>query len=100
MSELETKLRNLAARGEFTYLSVTSVSGKGVGGVVFQAQVSPASRFGHGEGRDVDPVKAILIAIDNLPKSFAKDAPKRARKEFGDPAAEPREPREPWDVIQ
>lgn len=80
MSELETQLRRLAANGELNYLSVVPVSGKGgTNGVIFNAQVTPASRFGYSEGRDADPVKALLAAIDSLPKSFVKEKPKSKR---------------------
>jgi ribosome-associated translation inhibitor RaiA len=92
VSELETQLRRLAANGEFTYLSVIPVAGKGEYGVVFEASVSPASRFGHSQARDADPVAAILKAIEGLPKSMVKEP--RKLKEFGNPKAEP----EPWDV--
>lgn len=100
MSQLEAQLRAIAARGELTYLSVVPVAGKGDGGVVFVAQVSPASRWGHVEGRDADPVNALLKAIDGLPKAMKK--PTR------EPAPEPPPPAkddgftgqpepEPWD---
>ena len=67
MSELETKLRNLAARGELTHVSLVPVAGTGEYGVTFVAQVAPASRFGHVEGRDPDPVTALVNALDALP---------------------------------
>jgi hypothetical protein len=81
VSELENQLRRLAANGELTYLSIIPVVGKGYdgGNTVFAAQVSPASRFGHSEGRDPDPVAAILKAIAGLPKSFVKE-PKPERR--------------------
>ena len=91
MSELENKLRNLAAKGELTYLSVIPVAGLGEYGATFVAQIAPASRFGHVEGRDGDPVTALVNALDALPKSFVKDKPQRKSK----PASEP----EPWDVV-
>ena len=61
---LETTLRDLAARGELTYVSVVPVAGKG--GIVYSATVAPASKFGHVFGRDADPVKAILKACAEL----------------------------------
>ena len=85
-SELEAKLRSLAANGELTYLSLTPVAGKGDHNVVFHAVVSPASRFGNRTGRDADPVKAILAALGGLPKSFVKEIATRVE-------------REPWDVV-
>ena len=86
MSDLETRLRALAANGELTYLSLAPVAGKG--GVVFAVIVSPASKFGHIEARDADPVAAILTALDKLPKSFTKE---RTRKFIA------ADEREPWD---
>jgi hypothetical protein len=79
-SELETKLRQLAKNGELTYLSMVPVAGLGEYGCTFVAQIAPASRFGHVEGRDGDPVKALVNAIDALPKSFVKDKPQRKGK--------------------
>ncbi len=89
MSNLETKLRQLAENGELTYLSLTPLAGKG--GIVFCAQVSPASRFGHSEGRDADPVNAIHAAIDGLPKSFAKT--KASKRNITVQEAEP------WEIV-
>ena len=103
MSELETQLRRLAANGELTYLSIIPVVGKGRdgGNTVFAAQVSPASRFGHSEGRDPDPVAAILKAIEGLPKSFVK--PEKDRRVNGDAKEPPYDgfgtvEKEPWDT--
>ena len=93
MSELERRLRQIANNGELTYLSMIPVAGKG--GVVFCAQVSPASRFGHSEGRDSDPVEALLKAINGLPKSFVKDKPSKRNA----PTPEPPQVSEPWDII-
>jgi len=94
-SELETKLRNLAARGELTYLSMVPVAGKGEYGCTFVAQVDPASRFGHVEGRDSDPVKALVNALDALPKSFVKEKPKRTAKKADEQTTSADV--EPWD---
>ena len=80
MSLLEEKLRALARNGELTYLSMVPVAGLGEYGCTFVAQIAPASRFGHVEGRDGDPVKALVNAIDALPKSFVKDKPQRKGK--------------------
>jgi hypothetical protein len=63
MSTLEKTLRDLAAAGELTYLSVVPVAGDGPGNIVFSASYSPASRWGHGTGRHVDPVEAIMLAV-------------------------------------
>lgn len=87
--DLETKLRALAKNGEFTYMSVCPVAGG------FHARVTPASRFGHSDGRDADPVKALLAAIDGLPKSFSKDKPTRG---FGGTPMPVEEEREPWEA--
>lgn len=85
MSELDKALRKLADNGELTYLSLAPVAGKSETGVVFSARVAPASRFGHSDGRDADPVKALLQAIEGLPKSVKTGKRKRVAKEFGDP---------------
>ena len=99
MSQLEEKLRALARNGELTYLSMIPVAGLGEYGCTFVAQVTPASRFGYVEGRDSDPVQAIVNALDALPKSFVKE--KKAKgvaplKHLPTPgrAAD----REPWDI--
>lgn len=106
MSELEEKLRALASQGELTYLSIIPVVGKGRdgGNTVFAAQVTPASRFGHSEGRDPDPVAAILKAIEGLPKSFVKEPkPDKDRRVHGGVKDPPYDgfgtaDKEPWDT--
>lgn len=74
---LDKTLRDLAARGELTYLSLSPVAGKGgsgnKGNVVFAAIYSPASTFGHGRADDPDPVKAILKAIESVKLPKPKD---------------------------
>ena len=60
---LEDLLRDLAARGELTHLSIVAVAGKGPGGVVYSGSFTPAAQFGHGFSRDADPVKAIFEAV-------------------------------------
>ena len=97
-SELETKLRQLAKNGELTYLSMVPVAGLGEYGATFVAQVSPASRFGHVEGRDDDPVKALVNAIDALPKSFVKEKVKGVAPLKHLPTPGPVADREPWDI--
>lgn len=92
MPDLEAHLRAIAERGELTYLSVVPVAGKGFDGVTFVAQLSPASRWGHFEGRDADPVKALLKAIDQMPKPMKK----RTTEELI-ANSQPME-KEPWDV--
>jgi hypothetical protein len=67
------------------------VAGLGEYGCTFVAQIAPASRFGHVEGRDGDPVKALLNALDALPKPFVKDKPQRKGKSAPE--------REPWDIV-
>lgn len=60
MANLEEVIRDLAARGELTHLSLApNPSAKG-----WRATFSPASVFGVCHGADLDPVKAILLAID------------------------------------
>jgi hypothetical protein len=95
-SELETKLRQIAKNGELTYLSMVPVAGLGEYGCTFVAQVTPASRFGHVEGRDSDPVKALVNALDALPKSFVKDKAKGVAPLKHLPMAAPAP--EPWDI--
>jgi hypothetical protein len=99
MSELETALRQLAKNGELCYLSVVPVAGKGENGIIFTAQVSPASRFGHSEGRDAGPVKALLAAIDGLPKSFVKEKSKPKRTVIPPPRYDHAMVEEPWDLV-
>ena len=60
---LEELLRHLAAVGELTHLSIAAVAGKGPHGVVYSGSFTPAAQFGHGFGRDADPVKAIFDAV-------------------------------------
>ena len=62
---LEDRLRILANAGELSHLSIIPTAGKGPGGVVFSASYSPASNWGHGFGRDPDPVKAIIAALED-----------------------------------
>lgn len=97
MSDLEIKLRQLAKNGELVYLSMVTVAGEGEYGCTFVAQVTPASRFGHVEGRDSDPVKALVNALDALPKSFVKGKPKRGDKKADEQMASADV--EPWDIV-
>jgi hypothetical protein len=104
VSELETKLRQLAKNGELCYLSMVTVAGKGEYGVTFVAQVTPASRFGYVEGRDSDPVKALLNALDALPKSFVKETPRERRTRDTREALAARDTAKvkvtkPWDLV-
>jgi hypothetical protein len=71
---LDERLRDIAARGELTYLSLIPVAGKGTDGVVWSASYSPASAWGHGMARHADPVEALMLAIDE------KLPPERRRK--------------------
>lgn len=59
MSELETTLRDLAARGEITHLSLVP-SKKG-----WRASFAPSSIFGNSFAEDRDPVKALLLACQS-----------------------------------
>jgi hypothetical protein len=101
MSELETSLRRLAKNGELTYLSLIPVAGKGENGVVFHATVSPASKWGNMEGRDADPVKALLAALEGLPKSFVKPTREELQEAYYDRAETGlviNSAPEPWDI--
>jgi hypothetical protein len=81
---LEDLLRDLAARGEMTHLSIAAVAGKGPNGVVYSGSFCPAAQFGHGFGRDADPVKAILEAVrDKSLKKLVKQL-KDAGAKFGE----------------
>lgn len=99
MSQLEEKLRALARNGELTYLSMIPVAGLGEYGCTFVAQVTPASRFGHVEGRDSDPIKALVNALDALPKTFVKDRPQRKVAAEVTPFEKTRHATEPWDIV-
>lgn len=60
MANLEDTIRDLATRGELTHLSLApNQSGPG-----WRASFAPASHFGVCFGGDLDPVKAILLAVD------------------------------------
>jgi hypothetical protein len=59
---LEDMLRDLAARGELSYLSIIPSPGG------FEATYSPASKFGHVFARDADPATALMLALKNAPK--------------------------------
>lgn len=88
---LEELLRHLAAVGELTHLSIAAVAGKGPGGVVYSGSFTPATQFGHGFGRDADPVKAILEAVcDKSLKKLVKqlkDGGAKVPPELGGEAA-------------
>ena len=90
MSKLEKRLREVAERGEFSYLAVVPVAGKGPNDIVFVATYSPASRFGNSVARNADPVVAILEALNGEPPVEPLVKP-IARKREPDPL-------EPWDV--
>ncbi len=106
---LEDLLRDLAARGELTHLSIVAVAGKGPGGVVYSGSFTPAAQFGHGFSRDADPVKAIFEAVRDkslkrlvkiLEKSGAKIPPELggdAEGKVSDPDAPPPPPPEEID---
>lgn len=61
--KLEDVLRNLAASGDCTYVSLVPKAGPG--GIVWSASFSPASKFGNGYAEDADIVQAILKAIED-----------------------------------
>lgn len=75
---LEEMIRDLAARGELTHLSLApNPSGKG-----WRATFSPSSVFGVSHGGDPDPVKALMLAMDNAKlrrKAPFKDDPRIAQ---------------------
>ena len=79
MADLEKRIRDIAAIGNLTYVSLVPVAGKG--GIVWIARVSPANRgngegTSHFDGKDADPVKALHAALDGIkmPKTRAKPA--------------------------
>jgi hypothetical protein len=74
---LEETLRNLAANGELSYVSLAPCASG------FGAVYSPASQWGNFHARHADPVQAILDAVAAAPKKFSK--PARA------------EEKEPWE---
>lgn len=63
---LEARLRALAAKGELTHFSLAAVAGKGPKGVVWSASYCPASSWGAGFGRDADPIKAAMMAFEDV----------------------------------
>ena len=60
---LEDMIRAAAANGEMTHLSVVPKAGKGPGNITWCASYSPASKWGSGFGEDIDPVKAVKLAM-------------------------------------
>jgi hypothetical protein len=59
MSDLETKIRDLARAGEISHISLTpSQDGK-----TFRAVYAMCSKFGNTFAEDPDPVKAIMLAL-------------------------------------
>jgi hypothetical protein len=102
MSKLEKRLREVAAAGELTYLSVVPVAGKGPNDLVFVATYSPASRFGNIVVRDADPAVAILDALNGDPTREELVTPLRKTANVGLPggpvnSGEPPLEPEPWD---
>lgn len=63
---LEARLRALAEKGELTHFSLAAVAGKGPKGVVWSASYCPASSWGAGFGRDADPIKAAMMAFEDV----------------------------------
>lgn len=63
---LEARLRALIAKGELTHFSLCPVAGKGPNGVVWSASYCPASTWGAGFGRDPDPIKAAMMAFEDV----------------------------------
>jgi hypothetical protein len=65
--DLESMIRDLAARGELTHLSVVPsvymMGSKAVKG--FAATFAPASNFGNTFGQDTDPVNAMKAALND-----------------------------------
>jgi hypothetical protein len=63
---LDDVLRNLAASGDCTYVSLVPKAGPGgPGGIVWSASFSPASKFGTGFAEDADIVQAVLKAVES-----------------------------------
>lgn len=65
---LEEVLRDLAARGEISHVSLTPSPDKIVDGKqVWRASFAMCSKFGVSFAEDTDPVKAIQIALTTAP---------------------------------
>lgn len=60
---LEDMIRAACANGEMTHLSVCPRAGKGPNNITWHASFSPASKWGAGFGEDIDPVKAMKLAM-------------------------------------
>jgi hypothetical protein len=91
-------IRERAARGELTYLSLAPVAGKGDNGVVYSATYSPASQWGHGFGRDPDPVEAIKKALADMKLSKMVKRLTEKNPEAKAVAESVEKEPEPWDV--
>lgn len=63
---LEEMIRAACANGEMTHLSVCPRAGKGPGNITWHASFSPASKWGSGFGEDIDPVKAMKLAMTDV----------------------------------
>jgi hypothetical protein len=64
---LEDRIRELARKGELTYLSVIPHAGRN-GEIIFSATYSPAKKWGHSYGEDADPVLALEKAMSGKVK--------------------------------
>lgn len=87
---LETKLRELAARGEITHLSLVPRGSK------WEATFAPASTFGITIVQHADPVTALTAALENTKlkrrstaglKPTSEPEPVSAADDAYDPAA-------------
>lgn len=86
---LEDMIRAASANGEMTHLSVVPKAGKGPGNITWTASYSPASKWGSGFADDVDPVRALKLAmtdtrlgalVTNLRKTLEAPAGKGDKK--------------------
>jgi hypothetical protein len=68
---LEDILRALADAGNFSHLSITASAN----GPWFHASFAPALTWGQGHATANDPVRAVLLAIENAPKGRKVHSP-------------------------
>lgn len=73
LGELESKIRELADRGDLSHISIATSQG----GKQWRASFTPTSVFGISFAEDPDPVKALLLALTTVKlkskRTFVKD---------------------------
>jgi len=69
---LEALLRDAAARGELTHLSLVSSNG------LFAACYCPATGFTHSTARHADPVAALVEALQTKPPRARRCSPSKS----------------------